>query len=82
MIEIVIGAVIGAVVSLIVAEIYHRRASRETSAEIEKLSALNAETRETLDHTLTIIAASAESTELIKRHAVMGTPDDPDYPYK
>ena len=76
------GAVIGAVVSLIVAEIYHRRASKETSEEIGKLATLNTETREMLDHALMIIAASADSTELIKRHAVKGTPDDPDYPYK
>ena len=82
MIEIVIGAVIGAFVSLIIAEIYHRRASKETSKEIEKLSALNSETRETLDEAIAIIAKSSESTELIRRHAVMGTTDDPEYPYK
>ncbi len=82
MIEIVIGAVIGAVVSLIIAEIYHRRASKETSRELDNLSALNVEISETLEHAVSIIGASAESTELVKRHVVAGTLDDPEFPYK
>ncbi|MBU3823236.1 MAG: hypothetical protein H9917_00205 [Candidatus Oceanisphaera merdipullorum] len=82
MIEIIIGAVIGAIISLIVAELYHRRASKEMSGEIEKLAALNEESRDMLDYALSIISNSAESTELIKQHTVIGTPDDPEYPYK
>ena len=82
MIEIIIGAVIGAIVSLIVAEIYHRRASKETSKELDKLSALNSEISEALDHAVSIIAVAAENTDVIKRHAVIGTPDDPEYLYK
>lgn len=82
MIEIIIGAVIGAIISLIVAELYHRRASKEMSEEIEKLAALNEGSRNMLGHALSIISTSAESTVLIKQHAVAGTSDDPEYPNK
>ncbi|MGO5000495.1 hypothetical protein [Oceanisphaera sp. W20_SRM_FM3] len=82
MIEIIIGAVIGAIIYLIVAELYHRRASKEMSEEIERLAALNEESRHMLGHALSMISTSAESTELIKQHAVIDTPDDPEYPYK
>lgn len=82
MLDIVIGAVVGAIVSLVLAETYHRRASKETALELEKLSKLNVEITNTLESAMTIIAESAENTELIKQHAVVGTPDDPEYPYK
>ena len=82
MIEIVIGSVIGAIVSLIIAELYHRRASKETSKEMDRLASLNSEIRETLDHATSVIEDSSETTETIKKHAVAGTSDDPEYPYK
>ncbi|EOB3921722.1 hypothetical protein ACIJC2_004645 [Vibrio parahaemolyticus] len=82
MLDIVIGAVIGAIVSLIIAETYHRRASKETARELEKLSALNKEISNALESAASVIAETAEDTEIIKRHAILGTPNDPDYPYK
>jgi gas vesicle protein len=82
MFEIVIGAIIGAFVSLIIAELYHRRAGKETAKELEKLANLNVEITNTLNDAISIISESAENTELIKQHAVVGTSDDPEYPYK
>lgn len=82
MIELVIGSVIGAIVSLLVAELYHRRASKETAKEMDRLAKLNSEIRETLDHATSMIEVSSKSTETIKKHAIAGTPDDPEYPYK
>lgn len=82
MLDIIIGAIIGAIVSLIIAETYHRRASKETAKELEKLSNLNTEISSTLGNAIAVISETAETTELIKQHAVAGTPDDPDYPYK
>ncbi|MGL0931707.1 hypothetical protein ACSTDZ_21950 [Vibrio vulnificus] len=82
MFDLVFGAVIGAIVSLVIAEVYHRRASKQTAKELEKLSNLNIEISNTLESAIAIISESAESTELIKQHAVAGTSDDPEYPYK
>jgi len=82
LIEIVIGSVIGAIVSLIIAELYHRRASKETAKEMDRLASLNSEISETLDNATSLIESSSESTETIKKHAIAGTPDDPEYPYK
>ena len=82
MFEIVIGAVIGTVVSVAIAEIYHRKASKGTLKELDKLSSLNKQISSTLEDAITVIGHSAEDTKVIKKHAVLGTPDDPEFPYK
>lgn len=82
MIEIIIGAVIGAVVSLAIAETYHRRSSRETKKELDRLAKLNDSISAELDEVSSLVGSVRESSELIQKHVVAGTSDDPEYPYK
>jgi gas vesicle protein len=82
MIELIIGSIVGAIVSLIIAEIYHRRASKETKSEIDRLSKLSEELRKALQNVQIILYSTSENTEIVKKHSVAGTPDDSNYPYK
>jgi len=82
MIEIILGSIIGAVVSLIIAEIYHRRANRGLKKEIDLLEQANKKLMETIDEVIDNQEFIAEKTEIIHNHSIIGTPDDPDYPYK
>lgn len=82
MLELITGAAIGAIVSIAIAEIYHRRASKETQKEINNLKILAKELQETINETKESSQYIAEQTELVKKHVVAGTSDDPDFPYK
>ena len=76
------GAVIGAIISIIIAELYHRRASRETQKEIDCLKKLSSELKESLEEVKETSFYTANVTDKVKEHIVRGTPDDPNYPYK
>ena len=82
MIKMLIGAAFGALGSWVVAEIYHRRSRREMENELEQLNSENARLSEALAEMRASQEAVATRTETIHKHAVAGTPDDPDYPYK
>ena len=82
MLEIILGAVIGAISSVLIAEAYHRRASKETQAEINNLKNLGKELEEHLEEIKHSSFYTAEITEIVKEHISHGTPDDPEYPYK
>jgi gas vesicle protein len=82
MIETVIGAVIGAVVSLLIAELYHRRSSRDLNALVTKMEEKNATLGEMLANLEKWQEIHYEDIQIIRKHAVAGTKDDPAYPYK
>jgi len=82
MIDLVVGSVIGAFVSLVIAEAYHRRSSRETGSQIARLKEENARLCEMLDNLNEWQAQHYEDLQVIRKYSVLGTPDDPKYPYK
>lgn len=82
MIEIVIGAVIGTIVSLLIAEVYHRRSSRDMNELIAKLEKKNQKLGEMLTNLDEWQEQHFDDLQMIRKHSVAGTTDDPDYPYK
>lgn len=82
MIEIIFGCILGAICSTLIAHFYYRKSSRDLSAEVLKLKGevdgLKAVSQD-ITESLEIVGAD---TEKIKDHAIRGTPDDPEYPYK
>ena len=82
MLEIISGTIIGAIFSIVIAEAYHRRASKETQVEINNLKKIGSELEEYLKEIKSSSFYTAEMTEILKKHATHGTPDDPNYPYK
>jgi len=82
MFEIILGAILGTLTSLIIAHVYYRRSTRDLEHEVDalrkelvNLKAMSQELQEAADSIL-------ESTEVTKKHVVVGTLDDPEYPYK
>ena len=82
MVELVIGAVIGAVVSLFIAEVYHRRSSKDLTQLISRLEDKNVKMGDMLDNLEEWQSQHFDDLQMIRKHAVVGTDDDPDYPYK
>ena len=82
MIELLIGSIIGTITSLIISEIYFRRASNEMTKEIGNLKSANLKLEESLKYIEDITANLIEDSEIIRKHSVSGTIDDPKYPYK
>jgi gas vesicle protein len=82
MIELIIGAVIGTLVSIAIAEVYHRRSSKGLREEIDSLRDANKSLSESVEELNSAAQYSVELGEIIRKHAVAGTPDDPDFPYK
>ncbi len=82
MLELIIGSIIGAILSILIAEVYHRRASKETQSEIKKLKSLSEELKKSLEEIEQYSLYAAETAETIVKHVAFGTPDDPEYPYK
>jgi len=82
MIKIIMGAVIGALVSFAIAEVYHRRSRKGLQKEIDSLRDANQSLSESLEEINSAAQYSADLSEIIRKHAVAGTPDDPDFPYK
>ncbi|SDX46224.1 hypothetical protein [Nitrosomonas oligotropha] len=82
MIELIIGAILGTIGSLVIAHFYYQKSSCELNKsiadlknEIESLKIITKSLNEASGLIL-------EDTELIRKHAVIGTTDDPEYPYK
>lgn len=82
MIEIVIGAVIGTVVSVSIAEVYHRRSSRAMNALIARLEEKNQKLGEMLTNLDEWQEQHFDDLQMIRKHSVAGTTDDPEFPYK
>ena len=82
MIELIFGAVLGALVSVLIAEIYHRRSSRDMDELISRLQEKNDHLGEMLDNLEGWQEFHHADLQTIRKHAVAGTTDDPDYPYK
>lgn len=82
MLELISGAILGTIGSLLVAHIYYRISSRELDSSINNLKneieTLKSVTQELQSASSVILS----DTEIIRKHAVIGTPDDPEYPYK
>ena len=82
MIELIIGAILGTIGSLVIAHFYYQKSSYELDksiadlkSEIESLKIVT----ESLNEASGLIL---KDIELIRKHAVIGTTDDPEYPYK
>ena len=82
MIEVVIGAIVGAAVSALLAEVYYRRASRGLNALIDNLNEKNEEMGMMLCRLAEWQGQHSDHLRIIRKHAVVGTPDDPLFPYK
>ena len=82
MIEMIIGAFIGAVISLVIAEVYHRRSSRSMNDQILRLEEKNIHLGKMLDNLEEWQKQHFEDLQMIRKHSVAGTPDDPNFPYK
>ncbi len=78
----VVGAIIGAVVSWSIAHKYHKKASDEFQAQIDAITLLNKDLAKAVSEIIDVSEFTAEKAEIIMKHVAMGTPDDPDYPYK
>ena len=82
MFDIILGAILGTLTSLIIAHFYYRRSTQDLEREVDDLRKELANLKSTsqqLQETADSILASAELT---KKHVIIGTPDDPKYPYK
>ncbi len=82
MIELIVGAILGTIGSLVITYIFYRKASRDLDVsivvlktEIEDLQSITKELQEAA-------FVISSDTEIIRKHAVVGTSDDPEYPYK
>jgi len=82
MIELVIGAALGALVSLAIAEVYHRRSSRDLNQLIARLQEKSDKLGEMITNLEGWHELHYDDLQTIRKHAVAGTPDDPEYPYK
>jgi hypothetical protein len=82
MIELVIGAALGALVSLMIAEVYHRRSSRDLNEIIGGLQEKNSTLGEMIANLEGWHELHYDDLQVIRKHSVVGTPDDPEYPYK
>ena len=82
MLEFILGAVLGTFGSLAITHIYYRRSSRELEESIvvlkSEIKSLQSITIELQDAT----SAISSDTNVIRKHAVAGTSDDAEYPYK
>jgi len=82
MLELIFGAILGTIGSLVITHIYYRRSSHELEKQIvvlkNEIKSLQTITEELKDAT----SAISTDTNVIRKHAVVGTLDDPEYPYK
>lgn len=82
MIGIIVGSIIGAIVTLFVAEIYFRRSTKDLNNQIENLNNKITELNDIVDNLESWQELHSENLHIIKKHAAVGTIDDPEYPYK
>ncbi|WP_143026639.1 hypothetical protein [Ferrimonas sediminum] len=78
----IIGALIGAVISWSIAHKYHKKASDEFQVQIDAITQLNKDLAQSVGELIDVSNFTAEKAEMIEKHAVAGTSDDPNYPYK
>lgn len=78
----IVGALIGAVISWSIAHRYHKKASDELQIQIDAITRLNKELAKSVNKLIDVSNLTAEKAEMIEKHAVAGTSDDPNYPYK
>lgn len=82
MFEIILGCVIGAVTSLVISEVYYRRTSKDMKIEIDRLKNENDELKKSVGYLENTANDLKDDTEMIRKHTVRGTTDDPEFPYK
>jgi hypothetical protein len=82
MFELVFGALLGTVGSLIISHFYYRKSSQEMDALINSLQLKIEELAEIARVLEKSVSVVLDETGVIKKITVMGTPDDPNYPYK
>lgn len=82
MLELIIGAVLGSIGSLVIAHFYYRKSSHDLEGSIvllkREIEYLRNVTRELQDASHMI----SSDTEIIRKRVVLGTLEDPEYPYK
>ncbi|MGR5239147.1 hypothetical protein [Vibrio alfacsensis] len=84
-----VGALIGALISWGIAHRYHQKASIEfddqissLTEQINSLSELNKSLSKSVEELIAVSNFTAEKAEIIEEHALAGTSDDPNWPYK
>ena len=82
MFELLFGAIFGTISSLIISHIYFTKSSDEFERSIEMLKIEISELRAVSQNLAYSSEVIANDTSMIGRHAVSGTIDDPEYPYK
>jgi hypothetical protein len=82
MIETIIGAIIGAAVTLIISELYYKRSSKDLNKQVVSLESKVTRLDSLIHNLEEWQKVHFDSLQTIKKHAVAGTIDDPDYPYK
>lgn len=82
MLELILGAILGTIGSLAIAHLYYRRSSRELEVSIESLNSELGTLRELTTELRGTVSLVADDTAMVRKHAVVGTADDPGYPYK
>lgn len=78
----VVGAIISAGVSWVIAYKFHKKAGEELQGQIDSITELNESLAASVEKLVEISYFTAEKAEMIEKHAVSGTIDDPNYPYK
>lgn len=76
------GAIIGAGVSWLIAHRFHNKAGKELEVQIGIIKELNTSIAESVRELADISSFTAEKAEMLEKHAVAGTSDDPNFPYK
>ena len=75
MFELFLGALLGTISSLIISHVYYRKSTQEMDVLINKLQS-------ELQVLSAITSSTEESVAVVKKIVVVGTPDDPEFPYK
>lgn len=78
----VVGAIISAGISWFIAHKFHKRAGEELQGQINAITELNKSLAASVRELIEVSNFTAEKAEMIEKHAVAGTIDDPNYPYK
>ena len=71
----ILGSIIGALTSLIITHFYYKKAGSELDEQTKMLGKIVNDSQELLE-------SIAKDSEIIRKHSVAGTIDDPEFPYK
>lgn len=80
--QLILGAILGATVSSIIAHFYYRRSSQDLQRQTDALRRKLANLESIIEELQEATGSIWESTEMVKKHVVAGTPDDSEWPYK